>query len=63
MGRPPKITDNELVGALQQALDWPIVAAVDTAAIAAILDVNQQTVRNRLVASQNRLDFTSSGCD
>ena len=48
MGRPPKIDDNELVGAVQQALDWPTVAAVDTAAVAACLDVSQQTVRNRL---------------
>jgi hypothetical protein len=53
MGRPPKVTDDELVAALQQALDWPTVAAVDTAAVAAILDTNQQTVRNRLKAAHN----------
>jgi hypothetical protein len=53
MGRPPKVTDDELVVALQQALDWPTVAAVDTAAVAALLDVNQQTVRNRLKAARD----------
>ena len=48
MGRPPKVTDNELVGALQRTLDWPTVAAVETEVVAAQLGVNQQTVRNRL---------------
>jgi hypothetical protein len=58
IGRPPKVTDDALVEALQQALDWPTIAAVDTAAVAAILDVNQQTVRNRLKAA--RSDETAS---
>lgn len=53
MGRPPKVSDDELVGVLQQTLDWPKVAAVETDTVAAELgDVNRQTVRNRLKAAR-----------
>ncbi len=52
MGRPPKVTDDELIGALQQALDWPRIAAVDTDGVADELgSVPRQTVRNRLKAA------------
>lgn len=62
MGRPPKITDDELVGALQEALDWPTVAAVETAEVAAeIGEVNQQTVRNRLKAAHESRDVPIGG--
>jgi predicted transcriptional regulator len=52
MGRPPKVSDEELVGALQATLDWPEVPVVETDAIAAELGINQQTVRNRLKAAR-----------
>lgn len=44
MGRPPKVTDDELVGALQRTLDWPGVAAVETATVAIELGINQHVV-------------------
>ena len=48
-GRPPAITDDELVTALQSLLDWPVIAAVETATVSAAIDgVPAQTVRNRL---------------
>lgn len=52
MGRPPKATNDELVGALQATLDWPEIAAVETTTVAAELNINQQTVRNRLKAAR-----------
>lgn len=54
MGRPPKASDEELVEALQRALDWPDVAAVGTDAVSRELDnVPRQTVRNRLKTARD----------
>lgn len=61
MGRPPKVTDDELVGALQRTLDWPNIAAVETATVAIELGVNQQTVRNRLKAARTDDDVPIGG--
>lgn len=52
MGRPPTVTDDELVTALQRTLDWPRVAAVGTGTVAEEIGVNQPTVRNRLKAAR-----------
>jgi hypothetical protein len=61
MGRPPTVTEAELVVALQAALDWPAVAAVGTDAVAAEIDAEQQTVRNRLRACHNDTDSPITG--
>lgn len=51
MGRPPAVTEEELVTALQAVLDWPPIAVVGTPTVAAEIDgVPTQTVRNRLRA-------------
>lgn len=52
MGRPPTVTNDELVEALQAMLDWPTVAVVDTDTVADELDTNQPTIRNRLKAAR-----------
>lgn len=53
MGRPPKVSDEELVKALGEALDWPEIAAVGTDVVSRELDtVPTQTVRNRLKAGK-----------
>jgi hypothetical protein len=62
MGRPPAITDTELVSALQTTLEWPTIAAVDTDAVSAeIADVPAQTVRNRLRACRDDDDSPITG--
>lgn len=62
MGRPPTITEEELVTALQSLLDWPAVAAAGTDAVAAEIDTEQQqTVRNRLQACRNDADSPIEG--
>jgi hypothetical protein len=54
MGRPPAVTDAELVTALQQTLEWPVIAAVETATVSVALDgVPAQTVRNRLLTCRD----------
>lgn len=56
MGRPPAVTDDELVTILQSALDWPAIAAVETATVSAALNgVPAQTVRNRLRACRDTM--------
>lgn len=62
MGRPPKVTDDELVEALQNALDWPEVAAVGTDSVSSELDsVPRQTVRNRLKTARGDSDVPVGG--
>jgi Zn finger protein HypA/HybF involved in hydrogenase expression len=62
MGRPPAITDTELVTALQSALDWPAIAAVETATVGAAIDgVPAQTVRNRLLDCRDDDDSPIAG--
>jgi hypothetical protein len=61
MGRPPTVTEKELVSALQVALDWPVVAAVETPTVAAETDVPAQTVRNRLQACRDDGDSPIEG--
>lgn len=61
MGRPPTVTEAELVSALQAALDWPAIAAVGTTTVAAEIDVPTQTVRNRLQACRSDDDSPIEG--
>jgi hypothetical protein len=62
MGRPPAVTDAELVTALQMALDWPAIAAVDTDAVSAEIEsVPSQTVRNRLLACRDNGEIPIEG--
>lgn len=63
MGRPPTVSDAELMLALRRALDWPAIAAVDTAEVSGALnsDVSQQTVRNRLLAAHEADDVSIAG--
>jgi hypothetical protein len=63
MPRPPKVSTDELIAALRAGLNWPTVAALSTAEVAAQLDrpVNIQTVRNRLKHAHDAADAPISG--
>lgn len=62
VGRPPTVTEQELILGLQAALDWPSIAAVGTDAVAAeIATASTQTVRNRLQACHNDEDSPIEG--
>ena len=63
MARPPKVTTDELIAALQAKLDWPAVAALSTAEVADVLDgtTTTQTVRNRLKAAHEDADVPITG--
>ena len=63
MARPPKVTTDELIAALQDGLDWPTVAALSTAEVADALggSTTTQTVRNRLKAAHEDADVPITG--
>jgi DNA-binding Lrp family transcriptional regulator len=52
MGRPPTVTNDELVAALQTVLDWPSIAAIPTETVADELDATQPTALNRLKSAR-----------